>query len=460
LPQAGIFLVLAAIGWWGHSTHWSIPKPSSLWSANAGAQPVTQPESVKRVPTAGEFPNLAFATIDDVKRADIATIEVARKDLEETATANAVVGYDRGHVAQLAPRKAGRVAYVFKRLGDSVTKGEVLALLDTEDVGSAKAEFLQEAGLALYKTQVHARLAALGTDVLAQNTIRDAEDAIREAKLRRFAAHQKLLNLGISADLPEEMPLTPDEMARRLQFAGIPDEIVAKLNPQPRTANLIPLISPLSGVVTQMDTVVGEMERPDQPAITVADVSRMWVWLSVRKEDVGRLALGQLVDFQFDGRDSGCTGRLAWISTEIDQKTRTVQARVDVENPYHRPPSEYEMADEEEAESKPRNESPRELKANMFGAGRVRVARIEDAILVPDVAVQTLEVAPKSIRKLVFLAHPDGVTFEPRSVRLGRSRNGMTHIVEGLKSGDRIVTTGSYILKSELMLEDLDGDEN
>ncbi len=260
LPQAGVFIVLFLLGWWGHATHWTLPKFSAIWGS--GHPPAVSPGATTIVSSGGELPVIVFDSLEGVRRSGISIAHVMRQDVEDVVSANAVIGYDRSRVAELAPRTVGRVAYLFKRLGDPVTEGEVLALLDSEEVGRAKAEFLQESAVAIYKAQVYSRLMAIGTDVVAEQTIRESEAAVREAKLKRFAAFQKLLNLGLSADLSENALLSPEEMARRLQFAGIPENVVSQLNPRPKTANLIPLIAPSSGVITKMETVVGEMERP------------------------------------------------------------------------------------------------------------------------------------------------------------------------------------------------------
>jgi cobalt-zinc-cadmium efflux system membrane fusion protein len=419
---------------------------------------------VKFVPSESEFPTLVFSSPEDVRRSGIVVTTLKQVDLDETVTANAVVGYDRSQVAQLSPRAAGRVAYVFRRLGDEVVKGEVLALIDSEEAGRAKADYLQEAAIAMHKAQILARMVGVGTDVVTERSLREAEAAAREAKLRMFAAHQRLLNLGITIDLTNDATLTPEEMAARLQYAGIPTDVLSKLDPKPRNANLIPLVTPLAGVITQQDTVVGEMERPDQQVITVTDVSKVWVWLSVRKEDAGRLSLGQRAEMDFDGRSTPVHGKLSWVSSEIDPKTRTLQARVDVENPqYQGPVAVADKGDVDEGQESDGFEpitpaaSPRMLLANMFGSGRIRIARMEGALVIPDAAVQTLAVGEKALRKLVFVAGSDGVTFEPRVVRLGRSKDGMTHILEGLRPGDKIVVGGSFILKSELMRDAMSG---
>ena len=79
----------------------------------------------------------------------------------------------------------------------------------------------------------------------------------------------------------------------------------------------------------------GEVTGPDKPAFVVADVSRLWVQLDVRQEDVERLRLGQTVTFESSSTGQQADGVLRWVSAEVDPRTRTVKARAeDVKNPY------------------------------------------------------------------------------------------------------------------------------
>ncbi len=75
------------------------------------------------------------------------------------------------------------------------------------------------------------------------------------------------------------------------------------------------------------------MVNPESATVIVADVSNLWLRISLRKEDSFRLAVGQPVLFQGDGLPRVVEGKISWISPEIDEKTRTIQARVEIANP-------------------------------------------------------------------------------------------------------------------------------
>jgi cobalt-zinc-cadmium efflux system membrane fusion protein len=90
----------------------------------------------------------------------------------------------------------------------------------------------------------------------------------------------------------------------------------------------------------------------------------MWLTLNVRQDDVQRLALGQPVRFRADGDGQEVTGAIAWISTAVDQKTRTVKIRADLDNRSGR------------------------LRANTFGPGRIILREEKHAVVVPTEAIQ------------------------------------------------------------------------
>jgi cobalt-zinc-cadmium efflux system membrane fusion protein len=318
------------------------------------------------------------------------------------------------------------------RLGQPVAEGEVLALVDSEAVGRAKADYLRELFLTRYKGAVLERYRAIGAAVVPERSILEAEMELKEAELRQFTAQQRLINLGLEPPEPDaKTPTTPQEFARQIQFLGLPDAVVTKLQPRPKTSNLIPLLAPFDGVVTRQDVVAGEVVSPDRPAFAVANLSTVWLNLAVRKEDTGRIRVGQTVRFSAAGLPGPVSGTLDWIVPEADEKTRTVRARCTLANP---------VTDGGE----------RLLRINLFGSAEIVLARRE-AIVIPDTAIQRLADGVP----VVFVRGPDGLTFAPRPIRIGPSRGGLTEILDGLTTGTSVVTSGSYVLKSELMKDSL-----
>ena len=445
IPTVVVLGTMVGIGVWGHHSHWTLPsfgagggEPKEAAAADGPAEPPRAPSLVDG--SDAEPPRVRFESAADVQATGLETAVAERATVDEWVPATAVVEYNTLRVVDLACPVAGRVYAIRKVVGQAVRKGEVLALIDAQEVGRAKADYLQEHLLARYKGDLLAALRATGGGAVPARSLMEAEAGAKEAELRRFTAQQRLLNLGFAVDDLDKVPQTPQELARAIQFLGLPPEVVAELNPRPTSANLFPLIAPFDGVVTRQDVVPGEVVSPNEKAPTeVADVNTMWVKLSVRIEDAAKLDLGQEVEFTSRGLPEPVRGTVTWVSTKIDERTRTIQARCPVDNPVVGRPGH------------PGDDGLRLLRANLFGAARIRVARHPDSVVVPDAAVQRMP----DKTTLVFVALPDGITFEARTVRLGLTRAGRTQLLAGVSPGERVVARGSYVLKSELMKDSL-----
>lgn len=446
LPFVSTLVILGVMGTlavWGHFSHWTLPKSSALFGEDTSASASVDEVPARRVTRAGEdFPAIAFASAAVVKQNGIRLGAASARDLNEYVTANATVGYNQRRVAQVATRVPGHVWSLRVQQGQVVQKGDVLAVIDSQEVGQAKADYLQETFTAQFRARRLERMSGL-SEAISERALREAEANLREARVRQFNAEQRLLNLGLHLDHDLAKTDTPEALARRLQFLGLPPNVVAEWTPRPATANLIALHAPFAGVVTEVEIVAGEVVSPDTYQLALADVRTMWVNLAVRQEDAGRLTLGQAVEFRAEAMPLAVTGTLTWVGTSIDPKTRTVQARCEVANPLRQP----------EAKPGQPNDGLRVLRANLFGTARVLIARHGGAVVVPDTAVQRLPDGSP----VVFVGGADGTTFQARRVRLGLRRDGLTQVDGRVVPGDRVVTQGSFVLKSELMAESLSG---
>jgi len=431
MTNLAVLAVLAAIGWWGHATHWSFislgdtaPENAALTSLNAGHTPRDASPILL-----DHLPAIEFATADAAYNCGIMTGRAEQQSMDDVVTASGVVGYDQTHLAQLAVRVPGIVWRVEKRVGDAVRPGDVLVIVDSAEVGDAKAALLEAAVVFNLKTQNLERLEKL-EDVLAVRELREAQAAREVSRAQRFNAVQKLANLGFPLHLEDIANLSGDELAHYLHLLGLPKS----LERETASANLIPLVAPFAGVVTTCEVVRGEAVTPSTTQYVVADIARMWINLDVRQEDSTRLRIGTEVDFSAEGDLRPVRGALTWIGTEIDPRTRTIKARAEVVNP----PLDATQTDPL---------SRRLLQVNAFGTAQVVVSRQPATIVVPDEALHwQWEIG----REIVFVTDGEGRRFEPRVVRKGMVRGSYAQVLEGLNAGERVVTSGSRILSSEL----------
>ena len=148
-----------------------------------------------------------------------------------------------------------------KTVGDSVAKGEVLAIVDAAQVGDLKTNLLRSLAEENLQRQNVSRLTA-ARDAIAGSRILDAEAALSKAQADVLSAEQALRNLALPVDVESLRGLSEQQVLDKLRLLGIPNELRLQLNSQTGTANLIPVISPIEGVVTARRVAPGEVVDP------------------------------------------------------------------------------------------------------------------------------------------------------------------------------------------------------
>lgn len=381
---------------------------------------------------------IQLASDELVTRLGIRTAAVSRETVEEFITAQGETGYDPTRVVRLSPRAMGTVLRVEKQVGEKVRRGDLLAVVESAEVGKAKAEFQQAVTNSELKAQTLARLKELSGSSVAVRDVQEAEGAFEEARVRLLLAEQELANLGLAIKAADVSRLSPEALGRRVQLLGLPESLASNMAAKSESSNMLPVVAPFDGEVIARSAVVGEAADPSKPLFVVADTGRMRLTLSVRMEDAGRLRPGQEVRFQHAGH-AGSTGwdvgTIAWVSPAADEKTRTVPVRVDLPNPSDR------------------------HHANTFGTAKVVLRSEPKTIVVPSEAVHW-----EGCCHVVFVRdrdYEDGgpKVFHVRKVRPGAkdvaSGTAVTEIVAGVLPGEWVATANSGILRSELLKNNL-----
>lgn len=260
-------------------------------------------------------------------------------------------------------------------------------------------------------------------------------EALKLTAEARKAAGLVIAPVG-PANLVESLPLygivRPNaERVRSVtaRFPGVVKHVTAKIGDSVRQGELLATVesneslqmygvqSPLAGVVTERMTNPGE-QAESLPLFTVADLSSVWVELSLFPRDRAQVQVGQKVRVSADGGMSG-DGEVVFVSPLSTSATQSLTARV--------------LLDNREGRWTP----------GLYVQGEIAVAESQAVLAVPVAAVQELEGGTS-----VFIEDADG--FEPRVVKTGRNDGRMVEVISGLKSGDRVVGEGSFVLKAEL----------
>lgn len=440
LRYLAICLMLVGILETGRVTHWSIPWGSSSPHVNSAAtdaeseKPLARKQTPDVTSLAGEpKPLLQTVSLSDaqLEKSGVQLHQVSHQTMAETISVHGVVAYNRNLVAQLSSRVPGIVWRVEKQAGETIHRGDVLAIIEAIEVGEAKADLLRAIVEADLRRSTVERLESAGA-ALPEKLIREAEAEERQARIKVRNLLQTLVNLGLPVTLEELRLLTDEQRARKLQFLGLPETLVRTLDPATTTANLLPLVAPFDGVVIGREITLGETVAPNDSHFVIADCSRMWVELEVRKEDANLVRIGQTVEFRADGIPGKITGTIDWISTEVDQETRTMKARAEVAN----------------ASIETENDSPREqrlLRANTFGTGNIVVRTNPAAVVVPNDAVHF------DGRQHFVFARTNNV-FERRVIDPGVVVGGVTEVRSGVAAGEWVAAAGSHLVKSHMAL--------
>ena len=496
LPTLLVLAVAGTLGYWGHSTEWKLPKFSALtghteekddWCEKHGvpesicvecdADLLPKPESrgwckthgiaecalcnpelaqlakapdvtaadLERAKRSLEFaPRLAndpkckvherriqFATARDANKAGIDPKEAERGHAEESVSAPGELGYDPTRIAYLTSRSPGTVWKVYKHPGHEVAAGELLALIDAPDIGRAKAEVLQSTATLQLKAQALATLKESGAAIPAMR-LREAEVAVREAEIHLSAGCQALTNAGLTLDESEVRTLTSDDLKAKLHFLGIPNSAGLSLGAKTATTNLFPLIAPKGGLIVSRDVIAGEVADTQRTLFEIVERGALRLSFDLKAEDAARIEVGQKVFFKPDHKPDELAGTVSWRSSQVDPKTRAVKVRADLIKP-----------------------DGKQL-ANTFGAGRILLREVDDAVLVPNDAVHW-----EGCCHIVFVRDKDyqkegsPKVYHVRKVRIGAKGAEMTEIAAGVLVGEVVAAKGSGALLAVLQSDNL-----
>lgn len=369
-----------------------------------------------------------FASRESADMAGIDIDVVQERPMSEFVLANGEIVFNPSRVAHLSSKVEGTVAAVFKTIGDEVQPEEILALVDSAQVGQAKSQLLNAiVQVQLRRSNVERLRPTVEKGAVSAKTLIEAESALREAEIAYVSARQALLNLGF--DLPEELQEEDvRQLADRIRLLGLPSSALAALPSGTKTANLIPVVAPKAGVIVASTTVAGEVVDTAAVLFTVADPQSLWLLLNVRQEDAKHVRPELPVTFHTDDGSQETAGRISWISPAVDERTRTLQARV--------PLSNTDVA----------------LRDKTFGTGRIILREEPHAIVVPREAVQSTSDAHfVFVRDRNYLKEDAPKVFHVRQIRIGARDDRYVELLAGVLPGEVVVTKGSGALLAQLL---------
>jgi RND family efflux transporter MFP subunit len=289
---------------------------------------------------------------------------------------------------------------VMAELGTLVRRGQPLAVVFSAELADAQMKYLSTRATLQADQQKRARtekLAELGAvsrqeleEIIAVHAARETEVA---------AARQRLLLLGLSME----------RVARLMDASHVVSEIT--------------VTAPADGVVVMRSVNPGQVVNAGHELFVVTDLSTVWVIGDLYEKDFGRVRVGSEATVSLPSSPGGVVrrGRVTYIDPRLDPATRTAKVRVEIAN------------------------DNQEMRLGMYVSVSFESRAGEPVTAVPRAAVQAI-----GERTVVYVAQPDDPgRFTERPVKVGAAMGDYIHVLEGVKPGERIVTEGSFFLRSE-----------
>jgi cobalt-zinc-cadmium efflux system membrane fusion protein len=387
----------------------------AMLAAGCSREPVQEVKAPPAAPAAASEREVVLDAAAQ-KEAGIVVASVTVRSLPQALHANGRIALNENQTWRVGAVTEGRIVRVLVNPGDRIEQGQVLARMHSHVIHEARAEYRKAVaelarlkGAEAYSQRVRDRArrlyelkaGSLEQTEHAETELRNAQTAVGNASIEVDRTRRHLVEfLQIAPDVVEHDPGDPHEDDQ----------------------DLIPIKSPASGTLLTRNVTPGTVVQPSADLFVVSDLTSLWNIASVNEEYLAKLRVGMPVRTYVQAYpDHAFPGRIGKLGEELDPTTRTVKVRVDLPNPGGR------------------------LKPEMYATAAIDLGGTEPALFVPQGAPQ--EVGGQTV---VFVMTAPG-RFEPRPVQLGRALEGEQEITSGIRAGERVVTQGSFVLRSQLM---------
>jgi cobalt-zinc-cadmium efflux system membrane fusion protein len=347
-------------------------------------------------------PSIITVTPELLKRLTIAAANEGES--AETIRVPARIEVDEQRVARIGAAVTGRLTEIRAELGQRVHRGDVLAMLHSAELSSSQLAYLKAVSQDGLQLRAVSRAKLLfESDVISAAELQKRESELLQAQAERQTSHDQLKVLGMT------------------------EQDIKKLEDTRSVHSLSSVIATLDGIVIERKITQGQVVQPADALFTVADLSHVWLVAEIPEQQAGLVKTGGISEAEITAlAEHSLKGKLIFVSDTIKPDTRTVTARMDVEN------------------------SDRLIKPGMLASMLIRGVS-HKYVMVPMVAVVREE-----NRDYVFV-QIDAQHFQLRLVKLGPENAGVAPVLEGLLEGESIVTDGAFHLNNERRRKELEG---
>lgn len=369
---------------------WPLPVVSLLLLLFCGCQ------SSGSAPSGESSQNSSGAELFTIPQDQMAHVQIVTMQpttLERFLRLTGAVAYNNFRTTPVITQVGGPVSRIVVVPGQNVKKGEIMFYVASPDFSQLRTNYLK----------------AKDANHLAQREYERAKDLYAH-----HAIAEKDLLAAESAEVQAGGDLAAAESALKVMGVSDPD---ALLNSPPSFD--VPVRAPIDGQVVEQDVAAGQLiQAGSTQCFMISDISTVWVLVNIYQKDLPYVHVDDAVTIQTDSYPDTFHGRISYIATALDPNTRTLQARIETNNPGGK------------------------LKRDMYVVATVNAGSIKNALTVPDAAV----LRDTENQPFVYAQFSDN-QFGRRSVTLGESQAGSTEITSGLKVGDRVIADGSLFLQ-------------
>ena len=349
-----------------------------------------------------EDPSIIIATPELLSHLTVSA--VGSGEMVEAMRVPARIAVNEQQVARIGAAVTGRVTDINAYLGQRVQRGDVLATLHSTELSSAQLNYLKaQSQEALQQRAVSRAKLLFESDVISAAELQKRESELLQAQAERQASQDQLKVLGMT------------------------DVDINRLGTSRSVHSISSVTATLNGVVIERKVTQGEVVQPADALFTVADLSNVWLVAEIPEQQAGLIRIGDVSEAEISAlEDRRITGKLIFVSDTVKPDTRTVTARMSVDNPQHK------------------------LKPGMLASMLIH-GTPHQRVMVPVAAV-----VRDSNRDYVFV-QIDAQRFQLREVKLAQESAGVAPVIEGLLEGEKIVTDGAFHLNNERRRKELEG---
>ncbi len=340
---------------------------------------------------ASATPQLFTIPQDQMDHVQVVMVEPAA--LKHTLRLTGAVEYNAFNTTPVITQVGGPVSRILVVPGDHVRSGQPMLEVSSPDYAQLLDSYLKAADSARLAQKNYDRAQELYQHhAIAEKDLEQAESDRNQAQADLSAAEQGMKILGIK---------NPADLAKAPSSAQIP------------------VLAPIGGEVVERLVSPGQVVQAGQTqAFTISNLGTVWILANVYQADLQYVRSGDEVVVQTDAYPNSFHGKISYVSSALDPNTRTLQARIVVDNPGEK------------------------LKKDMYCTVVVTAGVLQNALAVPNAAVL------RDDNNQPFVYVLDGQNqFIQRDVELGEVQDGQTQIVKGISPGEKVVGNGSLFLQ-------------